>query len=341
VDELCNWSGTEAARKLWESLSTSAAKLAEARLLAISTPSDPTHWTKRIYDFAEGSELWSTATIPGPVDWLDPRKVEEARQRLAPSSFARLFLCEWASSEDRLATVDDLRACVSLEGPQPFVSGREYVVAADLGVVRDRSVAMVVHREPIGAGDVAAAGDDGRLLIEYRIVLDRVAVWHGTPAAPVQLAEVEGWLEQAAMSYHAGLVLDPWQSIGLGQRLRSRGVRVSEFAFSSSSVARLANTLAGLIRNRALALPPDEELLSELARVRLRETAPGVVRMDSEPGEHDDRAVTLALAAHHLMARPERRAETHVYADRFAEEPVVRRGDMVLRGARYVDGVRS
>ena len=87
------------------------------------------------------------------------------------------------------------------------------------------------------------------------------------------------------------------------QRLRSRGIQVEEFTFSSASVGRLASTLHMLLRNRRLALPDDPELLEELANVRLRETSPGVLRMDHDPDKHDDRAIALALAAHRLLER--------------------------------------
>ena len=88
------------------------------------------------------------------------------------------------------------------------------------------------------------------------------------------------------------------------QRLRRRSVRVHEYAFTSQSVSRLALRLHGLIRDRALQLPDAPELLDELANVRLRETAPGVYRLDHDHGRHDDRAIALALAAHHLLSRP-------------------------------------
>ena len=49
-----------------------------------------------------------------------------------------------------------------------------------------------------------------------------------------------------------------------------------------------------LIRDRALVLPADDELLDELANVRLREASPGVLRM-----EHDDqRSPTCMLRTH-------------------------------------------
>jgi phage FluMu gp28-like protein len=100
------------------------------------------------------------------------------------------------------------------------------------------------------------------------------------------------------------VVYDPYQAIGSMQRLRARGVEVQEFTFSSGSVGRLASTLHLLLRNRDLRIPRDEQLLDELANVRLRETSPGVLRMDHDPDRHDDRAIALALAATALLERP-------------------------------------
>jgi hypothetical protein len=76
--------------------------------------------------------------------------------------------------------------------------------------------------------------------------------------------------------------------------------QVEEFVFSAQSVGRLASTLTLLIRNRALALPDDKELIDELANLRLRETAPGVYRLEHDPDRHDDRAIALVWAAQKL-----------------------------------------
>jgi hypothetical protein len=81
------------------------------------------------------------------------------------------------------------------------------------------------------------------------------------------------------------------------QRIRDRGVTVTEWAFTSQSVGRLGATLHMLLRNHRLALPSDQELLDELATVRPRESAPGVLWLDRDAGRHDDRAVSLGLAA--------------------------------------------
>jgi hypothetical protein len=95
--------------------------------------------------------------------------------------------------------------------------------------------------------------------------------------------------------------LDIWQAVGLKQRLEARGVRIEEFTFIPQNNARLAGTLDMLFRDRLLALPPDEDLLSELGRIRLRETAVGTLRIDHSSGEHDDRAIALSLAATALV----------------------------------------
>jgi hypothetical protein len=100
-------------------------------------------------------------------------------------------------------------------------------------------------------------------------------------------------------------VADPWQTIGMLQRLRDRGVDVTEWSFTSQSVGRLGATLHTLLRDHRLALPPDQELLDELATVRLRETAPGVLRLDHDAGKHDDRAMSLGLAALTLTEHPD------------------------------------
>lgn len=59
-------------------------------------------------------------------------------------------------------------------------------------------------------------------------------------------------------------------------------------------MGRLGATLHLLLRDHRLALPDDRELLDELMTVRLRESAPGVYRLDHDSGQHDDRAVALA-----------------------------------------------
>jgi phage terminase large subunit-like protein len=251
--------------------------------------------------------LWRVHEVPGPPPWMDAKRLDEQRRRLPVSSYRRLFENEWVAPEDRLTSVDDLAACVRLDGPVPAVAGTDYVIGLDIGLRNDRTVAAVCHAEHLTRKVPYRDPEAGWLQrTEHTgatVVLDRMEVWQGRPDSAVLLSEVEEWLAQAAKAYRAKVVYDPFQAVGSMQRLQARGVRVEEFTFSSASVGRLASTLHLLLRNRSLALPNDEELLDELANVRLRETTPGVLRMDHDADRHDDRAIALALATTSLLER--------------------------------------
>lgn len=289
VDEIAQWATTSGPRRLWEAVSSAVAKNPSARMVVLTTAGDPAHWSYRILEHAQVDPLWRVHEVPGPAPWTDLSRLEEQQRRLPESSYRRLFQNQWTASEDRLTSHDDLLACVTLDGPLPPKSGMRYVIGVDLGLKSDRTVAVVCHEQ------------------DARVVMDRIAVWGGTRTQPVQLDEVELWLHLTWRSYNkARVVMDPWQAVALAQRLRTRGVHVTEFVFSSQSVGRLATTLHLLIRNGDLALPNDPELVDELLNVQLRETSPGVYRMDHDPDKHDDRAIALALASHHLVNRPKR-----------------------------------
>lgn len=285
VDELCQWSGTTGPQTLWQAVTTALLKIGTSRLAVITTSGDPAHWSHKVYAEAVAEPgRWRVSETHGPPPWMDPTEVEAERRRLPASVFSRLFDNRWCSAEDRLANAEDLAACVSLDGPLAACRGVDYRVGVDLGLKHDKTVISICHLERVGGG--------------RRVVLDRQVVFEGSRRQAVDLGQVEEAVFEASRSYgRAKVRLDPWQGAGLAQRLRRRGVTVEEWTFSSGSVGRLASTLHVLIRDRQLALPDDEALIDELANVRLRETSPGVFRMDHDPGRHDDRAISLGLAA--------------------------------------------
>ena len=204
--------------------------------------------------------------------------------------FARLHLNQWTAADDQLTTLDDIRSCVTLDGPQLPQPGVKYVVGLDIGLKHDRTVATVCHLE------------------DKSVVVDRQETWQGTRQNPVRLEHVEAWLYETVRAYsRAVIVADPWQAAHLIQNLRNRRVRIQEFPFSAQSVGRLAVTLHRLLRDHQIALPDDEDLIDELVNVKLVETAPSSYRIDHDSSAHDDRVISLALAAHRLVttsARP-------------------------------------
>lgn len=300
VDEIAQWGTTYGPRRVWEGISTSVAKIPGARMLVMTTAGDPAHWSYGILIHARSDPLWWAHHRRGPSPWMESARLEEQRRRLMESSFRRLFLNEWTEGEERLTTDEDLRSCVVLDGSQKPKSGLRYVIGVDVGLKNDRTAVVVAHAERLDPLWIEGRPRDQL----RRVVLDRLAVWSGSRLRPVKLAEVEDYICEATRQYNrASVVFDPFQAVGMMQRLQAKGIRCEEFTFSSASVGHLATTLHLLLRNHALALPDDPELIEELASVRLRETSPGVFRMDHDPGRHDDRAIALALAAHHLLSK--------------------------------------
>jgi phage terminase large subunit-like protein len=222
--------------------------------------------------------------VAGPLPWITEDDLVEQREALPALEFSRLHLNQWADPPDRVGDPDDVRACITLDGPQLPAKGVRYVIGLDLGLVSDRTALAVCHID-----------DDV-------VVLDRIIVWQGSRGAPVSIETIEATVAYAAQEFNnARIVADPWQTAQLRERLRRRGLKVNEFKFSAQSVGKLATTLNVLLREHRLALPGDEDLIDELLHVRLRETSPGVVRLDHDSDRHDDRVIALALAAEHLL----------------------------------------
>jgi hypothetical protein len=291
VDELAQWAETPRSARLFEAVRTATGKV-NGKMVILTTAGDPAHFAARVRDHARDDPLWRLHEVPGPVPWLSPERLDEQRRALTDSVFRRLHLNEWVEPPDRLALLEDVRACVTHGARVPPRHGISYVIGLDIGIVKDRTAAAVCHAE--------ADGDSG-----YRVVVDDLRTWQGSREAPVQLDDVQAFLEATARTYRDALIVyDPHQAIGLAQVLRKRGVRAEAYDFTTASVSRLAGTLLQLIRGRALALPDDPDLILELSRVRVRETSPTQIRLDHDPGEHDDRAIAIALAAERLIRTP-------------------------------------
>lgn len=293
-DEVPNWPSSTAAKAMWLAMISAVPKVRGCRLVAIGHAGRPGSWQHRLYEQAETSARWRVADLPGPLEWIDPEALDEQRALLMPSEFARRHLNRWASGEGHLTTSADVAACVGHHGDLPSRRGARYVVALDVGLVNDRTALTVAHAEYRPGG-------------RY-VVVDRQDVWSGKKESPVSLAEVEEHLRLLSREYGRPLVVvDPYQAELLVQRLGAAGIRVERFAFTATSVGRLALTMVRLLREHLLDLPDDPELLAELAAVQIRETSVGSYRIDHEAGQHDDRVISLALAAHRLLDEPTRR----------------------------------
>jgi phage terminase large subunit-like protein len=301
LDEVAQYPTTPTTTQFVEAITSAAAKVSDARMVVLTTAGSPSHPSHKLLEHAKGDPLWRIHEVKGPSPWASPDRLAEQQRRLPESSYRRLFLNQWVEPEDSLTTIADLRAAIQLAGPLEPVRGQRYIIGLDVGLKNDRSVATICHVEETGESVGRPTLSEGR-----RVVLDRIAVWQGTRKEPVQLKEVEAWLAHASKEFNsASIIFDPWQAAGSMQRLRGQGVRVIEYSFTAASVGRLAVGLHNALRNRALALPDDPDLIEELANVRIKETSPNVYRLDHPAGQHDDRAISLALCVEALLSKPQ------------------------------------
>jgi hypothetical protein len=291
VDELAEWPVAGNHQRLWAAIVSAVGKVAGARLLVATSAGSPSGPAHRRWLIAESSEYWRASLVPGPSPWWSQADVEAAREQLLPAEFTRLIECRWVSADDALATEEDVAACTGSYHVREPIPGIRYLMGLDIGTRRDATVLTVGHLEPSPLG--------------RRVVIDRVLRWTGTRISPVCLGDVEAAVVAMWRLFRRPrLVYDPYQAAQLSERLKVAGVRCEEFTFSTAGVNRLARTLFAVLRDRAIVLPEDPDLLAELGSVRLVETGPGMVRIDHHAGQHDDQVIAIGLVTQALLDRP-------------------------------------
>lgn len=291
ADEVSVWSKPD----LWYSLFSAAAKRSRCILLLIGNAGFGQDWRWELREQARSDPAWYFHSLDGPqARWISAGTLDEQRRLLPPGVFARLWLNRWSADGGDFVTLAECQACrdPALAYRSRGQPGVRYVAAVDYGERRDRTVAVVCHR----AGDA--------------VVVDRMDVWQPEPGQPVDVASVEGWMDEVQAAFGSPLfVLDPWQMAGTDQRFTAKGFRVERWNATGKSQANLAQVLLGLIVNRRVRWYAgagrcgDGDLERELAALVVKPTAAGW-RFDHAANNHDDRAVALGMACVTVMEQP-------------------------------------
>jgi hypothetical protein len=293
VDEFAQWPTTPSARRLWEAVVSAVPKRPDARLVIITTAGDPSHPSYAVLEQARRSPRWRVSEWVGSIPWIRPEALEEQKALLLPSQYARLHENRWTEPDSRLSTRDAVLACVR-RGEEALLPrpGRRYAVGVDLSVTTDYTVVAVAHAERVEDRQVC--------------VVDRLRVWKPSRAHPIDLGEVEAFVELVAGEYgRAKVIFDKYAAVQMIGRLRRRGVDAHGMDITATGNTRRAVMLYRLLRDTAIELPDDPELVEELSTLSLRETTPGSYRLDTSgaAGGHHDRATAISLAVEPLAAR--------------------------------------
>lgn len=293
-DEFAQWPETRGAKRVYTAVRTTVQKTPGCRLIILTSAGEPAHWSHEILLLAKNDpEGWRVHETPGPVPWQSPKEIEDLRRELRPSEFARLVLNQWTADEDRAISPEDYEIARGKPSDGPR-EGVKYLILVDIGIRNDATVMTIAHAEPLDADNPRGP---------RRLIVDHIERWKGTRSKPVQLQAVEEWLVKTARTWNRATVHgDPTQFVGTMQNLNRRGVRAVEFPFTTTSVGQVASALVMAFRNHLITVPHTPALREELLRVRLRETTPGVTRLDHDPNGHDDQAVTLGMAAQLLLS---------------------------------------
>lgn len=262
--------------------------------------------------------------VHAPTRSLNPSypqaKIEAVRAKSAEVA-AREHDAQWIDADTNLFSSVDVDACTRLS---PLViapvSGLRYTAAIDPAARRNAFTLVIATNEarPLSAAErtaLLAAGATPRQLANevrscVRVVL--VRQWVPAPGAPLDLDDVIREVAAAVAPYGVTHIrTDGWSADALRALARRYGVHLGSVEWTEEDRIRAYEELRTLLGTRAVDLPPDAYVRSDLLGVRRRASGSTVriVLPTTTDGRHCDFAPGLALVASKVGAAERRTRE--------------------------------
>jgi phage terminase large subunit-like protein len=223
--------------------------------------------------------FWSEKNL---ASWITPEYLEGQRRVLPAHVYQRLHENKWVQGENSFISKEELYQCVD-HILKPQLTGREnlkYYLAIDLGLVRDRTVLTICHKDP----------DDNFIYLDY------IKTYKGTKKSPVLVSEVEKDILWANENFNIIKSLaDFWQMAGTVQRLKSK-IRIENISFSSAYIQKISQNLFYLFHNNLIRIFPHKDLETELLNLNCEAKSYGW-RIDHKSGQFSDHVISLGMAA--------------------------------------------
>lgn len=282
-DELAWYQGVTGspidAKELWDAVVPSVAQFPAGRIIAASTPRFASGFFYDLCQRASSGKFDDEREFHASTVEMAPNLATFIeRERLKDPSLARReFDAEWDSGIGAALDADSVRAAARL-APEtlPPVPGTSYVIACDAGFTGDAFTVIVGHASEAG------------------VVVDRIASWRGTKAAPVQIDPTLDAIADHARAYGDALVLlDQFSAEVIRQNLVSRGVRVEARPWTNDSKIDALAALRRTLYASRLSIPGHTTLISELVSLEQRPTPSGRPRIAAPGRSHDDFATAL------------------------------------------------
>ena len=203
----------------------------------------------------------------------------EQERILRANTFRRIHRNEWVSSESVFILPELWDACVD-PSHRPLLSGCTLYIGVDIGIKSDNAAVVGVVR-------------DGE-----RIMLATHRVWRPTKTQPVNVNDVEDYIEELSLRHRiARLYADPYQFVQALQNLRLLlGSAVQEFPQTVANCTIMGEELWSLIKNRNLVSYESAEIKEHVQNTTGVETPRGFRLAKEKASKKIDLAVALAMA---------------------------------------------
>ena len=215
------------------------------KLIAASTrgaiTGDPLHYLIELASTDSKVFAFDSHDIINPT--FSQAQMERDKKLMPASVWRRMYQNVISDSENGFLPLETIRRMVYAEA-QPYYAGQRYC-GVDLGIRKDRTaIATILNPDN-----------------SNKAIIDDVKVFD-SGGEDFQIEEAERYIRQLWLQNMGQMKVcyDPWQSIGLAQRLKSSGIQVSEYTFSASSRKRLFQNLFSTISEGNLVIYADEEL---------------------------------------------------------------------------------
>ena len=271
-------------RDLLDALQFSPTRKQPLRFNVTYAGTDTTSILYELYDKGmrkENSKMYFHWSHKPEVSWITPEFIEERRRELPPAVFQRFWENKWSSGANSFFTREDVMQCRDsfLKPKFQGEKGVQYFYACDLGLVKDRSVSLILHKDK----------ETGM------VIVDSIKMWQGDRNNPVKIADIEEDILLASQNFpRLKVVVDPWNLKSTIERLK-RHCRIEEFTFTSSSVEKMSRNLYYFIHNGLVKFFPCKELEKELLSLNLEQKSYGY-RFDHPSSQFSDHAMALSMA---------------------------------------------
>lgn len=327
--------------EIWRAVTPAQAQFPNRILVGISSP-----WNKSglLFQYAEaGTEgrdapeserdrfkdclVWhaSSAMMRSDTGWRGkdriPREWFISEQARDPRAFERECLAIFQDSISGFLSTQLLKQCIdSGVEERPPVARNYYVASIDPAFRRDAFALVIAH-----------ANEQGE------VVIDLIRRWTPQNGQPVNPTEVLRELAPILKAYGVQVVTsDQYHADTLSQLALQHGFAIESIPFTGVSKGSMYANLQMLVNQKRIHLLDHAEAYKELRSLERTLTKTGVIQISAPPGQHDDIASAITLAAHKtawmLPAQPKQIPREPSYQERI-EAQIARKRSQIAHEA--------